>query len=464
MIAEACSREKPYDVILVHSQSRFARNTYDLLHYTRKLDRAGVQLISITQDMGESDQADLMRTFMGAMDEYSSKETAKHVSRAMIENAKQGFWNGAAPPFGYRTYDAEKRGIRTKKKIEVAPDEAELVRLMFRLYVFGDGRSGPKGLKSIADYFNTNGYRTRQGRPFRIQFLQKILRNSAYIALHWFNRRDSRAGRQRPPEEWVRFDMPRIVEDHIFQATQDKLDRQHPLKTAPRTVNSNILLTGLAHCGICGAPLRIQTGKSGAYRYYKCAKRADCGNVCSGCSIRMEALDAAVLDTLCSHVLGKDHLQPLLGALIARAQDSAQDYARRLRDLDKERRSLDKQLKILWAEVGRGDVELDPILSAHVKELQEKRKQIIRSQAQLERARSAPVSALMGADVECFADALRKRITDASDPKFARAYLRVLIDRIDVETDAIKISGSKHALAAQAAQFAIGKELVPTFD
>lgn len=42
MIAEACSSMNPFDVVMVHSQSRFARNTFDFLLYTKKLEKAGV--------------------------------------------------------------------------------------------------------------------------------------------------------------------------------------------------------------------------------------------------------------------------------------------------------------------------------------------------------------------------------------------------------------------------------------
>ena len=131
--------------MVVHSQSRFARNTLDLLSYTQKLEKAGVQFISITQDMGTGDQADILRTFLGAMDEYQSKETSKHVKRSMAENARQGFWNGSKPPFGYETYEAERRGTKSKKKLRINTCEAETVKLIFNLYIHGDGKSGPMG-------------------------------------------------------------------------------------------------------------------------------------------------------------------------------------------------------------------------------------------------------------------------------------------------------------------------------
>ena len=68
----------------------------------------------------------------------------------MKENARQGFWNGALPPIGYRIVEvSEQRGHRTKKTLEIDPVQAETVRLVFRLAREGDGSSGPMGVKSL---------------------------------------------------------------------------------------------------------------------------------------------------------------------------------------------------------------------------------------------------------------------------------------------------------------------------
>lgn len=58
----------------------------------------------------------MMRQIMALFDEYQSKENAKHTLRAMRENARQGYWNGSRPAYGYRIVTAEQRGTRTKKK------------------------------------------------------------------------------------------------------------------------------------------------------------------------------------------------------------------------------------------------------------------------------------------------------------------------------------------------------------
>src|SRR5207237_8315105 len=58
----------------------------------------------------------LVRQIIGAFDEHTSREISKNTTRAMRESAKQGFWNGATPPLGYRIVEAERRGQKIKKK------------------------------------------------------------------------------------------------------------------------------------------------------------------------------------------------------------------------------------------------------------------------------------------------------------------------------------------------------------
>src|SRR3546814_15818259 len=81
------------------------------------LAKNGVKLISITQEMGDDPMHVMMRQIMALFDEYQSKENAKHVMRALKENARQGFWNGSLPPIGYRTVAAEQRGRSDERRV-----------------------------------------------------------------------------------------------------------------------------------------------------------------------------------------------------------------------------------------------------------------------------------------------------------------------------------------------------------
>ena len=121
MIEAACSAAKPFDVILVHSFSRFFRDAVNSGLYQRKLEKRGVRVVSITQEVGNDATGKFVKQIIAAADELSSAENAKHVLRSMKENARQGFWNGSRPPYGYRTVEVERRGDAIKKRLEIDP-------------------------------------------------------------------------------------------------------------------------------------------------------------------------------------------------------------------------------------------------------------------------------------------------------------------------------------------------------
>ncbi|MGH7121620.1 MAG: recombinase family protein, partial [Acetobacteraceae bacterium] len=163
LIEAGTSKPAPFDLVIVHSFSRFFRDHFELEFYVRRLAKSGVRLVSITQEMGDDPMHVMMRQIMALFDEYQSKENAKHVLRALKENARQGFWNGSLPPIGYRIVAAEQRGAKIKKKLEIDPLHADTIRLIYRLTLEGDGTSGPMGVKNITAYLNRHRIFTRDG-------------------------------------------------------------------------------------------------------------------------------------------------------------------------------------------------------------------------------------------------------------------------------------------------------------
>src|SRR5271155_5418919 len=181
MIETGTSKPAPFDVVIVHSFSRFFRDHFELEFYVRKLAKNGVKLVSITQEMGDDPIHVMMRQIIALFDEYQSMENAKHVFRALKENARQGFWNDSLPPIGYRVVAAEQRGAKVKKKLEIDPLHAETVRLIYRLALEGDGTSGPMGVKAITTYLNLQRIFTRDGGRWGIGKVHRILTRATYI-------------------------------------------------------------------------------------------------------------------------------------------------------------------------------------------------------------------------------------------------------------------------------------------
>lgn len=225
MIDAATSAAHPFDLILVHSMSRFFREQFLSEMYIRKLRKAGVDLVSMTQEFRDDTTGNLIRQILGSFDEYQSRENAKHTLRAMQENARQGFWNGSRPPFGYRTVAAERRGQKIKKALAVDEVEAATVRHIFDLAL---GRAGmPLGVKAIVNQLNAAGCRHR-GKPFHISSVHRILTATTYTGVHQFNRREARSSRSKAPEQWIALTVPRIIASVDFEQVQTSLRSRNP--------------------------------------------------------------------------------------------------------------------------------------------------------------------------------------------------------------------------------------------
>jgi site-specific DNA recombinase len=450
MIERACAGEQAFELILVHSYSRFFREAFEQEFYLRKLAKHGVRVVSITQPVGDESEPvqAMMRKVIALFDEYQSKENAKHVIRSMKENARQGFWNGATAPLGYRLVEAEKRGTKIKKKLDIEPVEAETVRLIYNLYLHGDGTSGALGVKEVVKWLNRNGYRTRRGECFGVAPVHKILTNTVYIGQWKFNKTSSRTRQRKPDEEVVTIPVAALIGPHVFEQVQRQLHARSPRVVAPRVTTGPILLTGLAVCATCqgGMTLRTGTSQNGVvHRYYTCSVCARKGkSACKGRSIRMDKLNGLVTDQLVDRLFHPERLATILASLTARRAEKAESVNCRIMALQREVTDAEDRLKRLYRLVEDGLTDLDEVLKDRLNNLKADRD---RAKAALEATKSqiAPAIRIDPALIERFGRTMREKFTTGSVP-FRKTYLQSLIDVVEVDDHQIRIKGSKDVL------------------
>jgi site-specific DNA recombinase len=465
MIERACDGENVFDVIVVHSFSRFFRDAFGLEFYVRKLAKHGVRLVSMTQELGEDPAQIMMRQVIALFDEYQSKENAKHVIRAMKENARQGFWNGSRPPLGYQTVEAEMRGQRIKKTLAIDAGEAEVVRLMFQLFLEGHDASGPMGIKALTAWLNARGYQTRNGGCWGVGQIHHILTNPVYAGRRRFNHVEHRTGRKKPESEHIYSDAPPILEASVFDRVQAMLKARNPRVAAPRVVTGPILLTGLAHCAGCGGAMTLRTGTSRTgevYRYYTCATQARKGKSgCKGRSIRMDKLDILVTCHLADRLLKPERLVEMLSALAARRAEKEVALDNRIESLERETADADGRLRRLYRLVEEGVCELDDALKERVTALRAARQAAKTALDRLRNDGRATIRLGPGM-IAAFGERMRAQITSGEVP-FRKAYLRAIVDRIEVDDREVRILGRKDVLEQAVIANAAGRSEVRSF-
>ena len=447
MIEAGTTKPSAFDVVIVHSFSRFFRDHFELEFYVRKLAKNAVRLVSMTQELGDDPMHVMMRQIMALFDEYQSKENGKHTLRALKENARQGFWNGSLPPIGYRVVDAEKRGAKVKKKLEIDPLHADTVRLAFRLALEGDGTSGRMGVKSIAAYFNERKLYTRTGGRWGVGAVHRMLTRATYIGRHEFNKR-GKTKALKPADQIIAVPVPPLIDRELFDAVQAHLKSRSPMVTPARVVSGPTLLTGICFCADCGGAMTLRTsGKGEQYRYYTCsiaARQGDTG--CKGRSVPMAKLDDLVASHLEERLLDPERLEEVLAVVLDRREERADRRRAHAGELAKRAAEADIRVKRLYDAIESGVADLsDPSLKERIAELKATRDQ---AQIDLDRAtisRENTPQAIDSDSLRRFAETARRRMR-GSDGGYRRDHLRALAQRVEVGKAEVRIMGSRTEL------------------
>lgn len=243
MIGTAKTKPKPFDVILLWKFSRFARNREDSILYKSMLRKqCGVDVVSISENIGDDKMSVLIEALIEAMDEYYSINLAEEVKRGMTEKATRGEPLGQAP-FGYTS--SEGRFIPN-------PQTAPIVKMIYTQFLSG------KGYREIASQLNVMGIHTLRGNPFDNRGVEYILRNPVYIGkIRW-----NPAGKS--PRDFSDPNLLIVDSTHtplisqkdwdLAQAHVAELKKMYAPK-AKTKVNQEFALRGLVRCSNCGATL-----------------------------------------------------------------------------------------------------------------------------------------------------------------------------------------------------------------
>ena len=258
--------------IICHKYDRFARNRADSAIYRRELEKYGVKLISVLENFDDSPESIILQSVIEGYNEYYSKNLRREVMKGLKENALSCRHTGGKPCLGY---DVDK----TTMKLVINEWEAEAVKLIFKLYLEGNGYS------YIIRELNKRGYKTKRGAAFGKNSLYEILRNEKYTGVYVYNLSASKNAegkfnrhKSKPDDEVIRIDggVPQIISTEDFQKVR-QLMAARQRKTAAFKAKLEYLLSGKIVCNECGCTYAGNTRKANPthplYISYRCTKR-----------------------------------------------------------------------------------------------------------------------------------------------------------------------------------------------
>ncbi|MEM8988135.1 MAG: hypothetical protein AAGC95_15565 [Pseudomonadota bacterium] len=118
--------------------------------------------------------------------------------------------------------------------------------------------------------------------------------------------------------------------------------------------------------------------------------------------------------------------------------------------LKTEAKDIDARLTNLWDQIGRNDLELDDVGRRLIQSLQAKRASLGQNTERLEASRQTPIRPLQKRDLTRLANEAPRRLTNGSEPCFARAYLRALVERVTIGNGRVHIRGNNLVLLKHA--------------
>lgn len=155
-----------YDVLVVAKLDRLSRDYPTLAVLERRLQRHGVDVVSVAEENGDGPIAEFIRGQLALVAQLERAMIAERVSAGKAKRKKQGRHVHGQVPYGYRT---KGQGL-----LEPVPEQAAVVRRIFE-----DARDGYSPGR-IAAALNREGVPSPRGASWSRQGIAAMLRNPIY--------------------------------------------------------------------------------------------------------------------------------------------------------------------------------------------------------------------------------------------------------------------------------------------
>src|SRR3954449_9045308 len=448
-------RDREVDIIGVLAPDRLARKYAYQVLLLEEFRRAGCAVAFVNRAISDDPGDQLLLQIQGAVAESERALLAERFRRGKQQMARAGQFIGAKAPYGYR-YLPRRDSVAGRLEIDLA--EAEIVRMLYD-WLVTEGLT----LRQILKRLNFGPWFPRCGRrPWSPSTVHHILADPVYTGTAYANRyrfvppkkprrprgprtHEASCRQLKPREQWIPIPVPALIDQETWDRAQAQLARNAALSFR-NNKKHRYLLRCLLTCGSCGLTMfgRCYGATAGQpeRRYYRCAGK-DCIETarpaaCPNCSVKAEAIEAAVWGHVASLLADPDRLLAQFDHVAATAEaGSARDQA------------AEQQLRARLDRTVRADKRLLDAYQAGAITLAElsERRQVLASERQaLEgqqedqarlRQQRLPAEAVP-MDLAAFVNTIHSRLDEAT---FAdkQAILQLVIERIIVGNGRLEI-------------------------
>ncbi len=251
-------RDGKVDLIITKSISRFARNTVTLLETVRELKSLGVDVYFEEQNIHSiSGDGELMLTILASYAQAESMSASENCKWRVRKRFENGELFGLNFMFGYRI---------AKGEIEIDPEQAAVVRMIFEDYINGMGGG------RIAKKLMGMNVATVRGADWNSERVIAILKNEKYtgnallqkkyVADHLTKKLVRNTGAL--PQYFAEGTHPAIIDTATFEKTHAVMEERRRLYGAKSNTHNRYPFSGIIRCGSCGKKYKrkVTAGKA----------------------------------------------------------------------------------------------------------------------------------------------------------------------------------------------------------
>lgn len=237
-----------FDILLVFMFDRLGRRDDETPFVVEWFVKNGIEVWSATEGQQRFDtHVDKLLNYIRYWQASGeSIKTSIRTKTRIGQLTEEGHYTGGMIPYGYRPINRGRTNKRNKEvyDLEIVPDEAEIVRLIFQKCVF-EGY----GAQRLCNFLSEQGIRNQRGGNIPTTTINRILKNVLYTGII-----SNGESKSEPIEEL------RIVDDDIFRRAQEVLEkRKTHHNEVPLNTRGQSLLVGNIYCGHCGGRLTLTT-------------------------------------------------------------------------------------------------------------------------------------------------------------------------------------------------------------
>jgi len=246
-------RNGDVDMVITKSISRFARNTVTMLEVVRELKVLGVDVLFEKENIHSiSEDGELMLTILAS---YAQEE-----SRSVSENCK---WR-----IRHQFQDGELANLRfmygyhiTKGKIEIDPEEAAIVRMIFDDYL------GGMGCGLISKKLRAMDIPTMRGGQWSPKRVVDILKNEKYAGNALLQKKFVKdhltkslvRNKGQLPKYYAMNTHEAIIDEATFTRAQEIMAASRAKNAAKTSTTGRYPFSGMIRCGKCGKSYKRKT-------------------------------------------------------------------------------------------------------------------------------------------------------------------------------------------------------------